>query len=72
MWFTDNMHWFIYYLKILSYITRNAFHYYFYYLNIRLLGSSVDHDLVAMTSELMVPHRILILVWIEVTSYDLV
>ena len=37
-------------IKILSYITRNAFHYYFTIYYIRLLWSSVDHDSVAMAS----------------------
>ena len=46
----EHIQWFIYYFKILSYITRNDFHGYFYYENIWLLGSSVDTILVAMTS----------------------
>ena len=46
----EHIQWFIYNCKIFSYITLNDFHDYFYYENIRLLGSSVDTLLVAMTS----------------------
>ena len=31
MQFMEHIQWFIYYFKILSYITRNDFHDYFYY-----------------------------------------
>ena len=46
----EHIQWFIYYFKILGYITRNDFMIIFTMEYIRLLGGSVDTILVAMTS----------------------